>query len=44
VKFDYAETKDLCKSFLTPISAVLVFCVALSEKIVGLAGAGLPPK
>jgi len=35
LKYDYAETKDLCKSFLTLVSAILVFSVTFSEKIVG---------
>ena len=33
-KFDYAETKDLAKSFLTLSSTVLAFSVTFSEKIV----------
>jgi hypothetical protein len=35
LKYDYGETKDLCKSFLTLVSALLVFSVTFSEKIVG---------
>lgn len=34
MKFDYLETKDLCKQFLTLISGVLVLSVTFSEKIV----------
>ena len=34
LKYDYGETKDLCKSFLTLVSALLVFSVTFSEKIV----------
>ena len=33
--FDYPQTIDLLKSFITLISATLVFCVAFSEKIIG---------
>ena len=33
LKFDYPVTKDLCKDFLTLVSAILVFSLAFSEKI-----------
>lgn len=36
LKYDYAETKDLAKAFLTLNSATLVFSVAFAEKVVGL--------
>jgi hypothetical protein len=34
LQYDYPETKDLCKQFLTLVTAVLVFSLAFSEKIV----------
>jgi hypothetical protein len=34
LKYDYAETKDLLKTFITLISATLVLSITLSEKIV----------
>jgi hypothetical protein len=34
VAFDYAETKDLAKSFLTLATSILAFSVTFSEKIV----------
>jgi hypothetical protein len=34
IKYDYAETKDLAKSFLTLVSAILVFPLTFAEKIV----------
>jgi hypothetical protein len=34
LKYDYAETKDLAKSFLTLVSAILVFSLTFAEKIV----------
>ena len=36
LKYDYAETKDFAKSFLTLASGILVFSIAFSEKVVGL--------
>jgi len=33
MRYDYAETKDLCKQFLTLVSGVLVFSLAFAEKI-----------
>lgn len=33
LKYDYAEWKDLCKSFLTLASATLVLSITFSEKI-----------
>jgi hypothetical protein len=35
LKYNYPETKDLCKQFLTLVTAVLVFSLTLSEKVVG---------
>ncbi len=35
MKYDYAETKDLCEHFLGLVSAILVFSLTFSEKIVG---------
>jgi len=34
LKYNYAESKDLCKEFLTLVSGVLVFSVTFAEKIV----------
>jgi hypothetical protein len=34
LKYDYTETKDLSKQFLTLVVAVLVFSLTFSEKIV----------
>src|SRR5689334_3807573 len=39
MKYDYAETKDLCKHFLTLLSGVLVFSVAFADKIVNYVNA-----
>jgi hypothetical protein len=39
LQYDYPETKDLCKTFLTLVTAVLVFSLAFSEKIVDFARA-----
>lgn len=36
LEFDYPETKDLAKQFLTLVSAALVFSVTFAEKVVGL--------
>ena len=38
--YDYAETKDLCKQFLTLVSGILVFSVTFGEKIVSFREAG----
>ena len=35
LKYDYAELKDLCEHFLTVVSAILVFSLTFSEKILG---------
>lgn len=34
LKYAFAETKDLCKHFLTVVSAILVFSLSFAEKIV----------
>lgn len=34
VKYDYAETKDLCLHFITLASGLLVFSITFSDKIV----------
>ena len=34
LQYNYAEAKDLCKHFLTVVSAILVFSLTFSEKIV----------
>ena len=36
LQYDYAETKDLAKSFLTLTAAILVFSLTLSEKFIDL--------
>lgn len=33
VRFDYTETRDLMKTFITIVSATLVFSISFSEKI-----------
>jgi hypothetical protein len=38
-KYDYAETKDLAKAFLTLVSGILVLSITFSEKIVGIPNA-----
>ena len=40
---DYAESKDLAKTFLTLLSATLVASITFSEKIVDVSKAGLLP-
>jgi len=35
LKYNYAETKDMCLHFLTLITAVLVFSLNFSEKVFG---------
>jgi hypothetical protein len=44
LQYDYPETKDLCKHFLTLVTAVLVFSLAFSEKIVNFPTAPKPAK
>jgi hypothetical protein len=44
MKYDYAETKDLCEHFLTVVAGILVFSVAFSEKIVGYPKTSLAAK
>ena len=41
MKYDYAETKDLCKQFLTLVSGILVFSITFAEKIVGYKEEGI---
>lgn len=41
LKYDYAETKDLLKTFITLISATLVVSVTFSEKVVGYSNAAM---
>jgi len=36
MKYDYAETKDLLKTFITLISATLVLSITFSDKVVGI--------
>lgn len=40
VKYDFAESKDLSKAFLTILVAVFVGSITFSEKIAGIASAG----
>jgi hypothetical protein len=44
LQYDYAETKDLLKTFLTLISATLVFSITFSEKVIGLRDAAISSK
>jgi flagellar biosynthesis protein FlhB len=44
LKYNYPETKDLCKQFLTLVVAVLVFSLTLSEKFGQFNQASLPAK
>jgi hypothetical protein len=39
MQFYYPETKDLCKTFLTLVTAVLVFSLTFSDRIVDFARA-----
>ena len=39
LKYDYAETKDLLKTFITLISATLVLSLTFSEKVIGFSEA-----
>jgi len=39
MQYNYAETKDLAKHFLTVVSAVLVFSLTFSEKIINFSQA-----
>jgi hypothetical protein len=41
VTYDYSEAKDLAKSFLILISAILVFSITFSEKVVSFQNADL---
>jgi hypothetical protein len=43
IKLDYTECKDLAKSFLTLMSAMLVASITFSEKIVNVHAAGKGP-
>lgn len=42
LKYNYAETKDLSKHFLTLVSGLLVFSLTLSDKVVGFGSASWP--
>jgi hypothetical protein len=44
IKYDYAETKDLAKTFLTLASGVLVISLTFSEKVVEFRTASWPSK
>lgn len=39
LKYDYSETKDLLKTFITLISATLVLSLTFSEKVIGFGDA-----
>lgn len=41
LKYNYVETKDLAKHFLTFVSSILVFSLTFSEKIAGFPKAPL---
>lgn len=34
LKYDYPETKDMCKQFLTLVSSILVLSVTFSDKVI----------
>jgi hypothetical protein len=38
LKYDYQETKDLCKQFLTLVSSILVLSMTFSEKVIKFDG------
>jgi len=44
LKYDYPETKDMCKQFLTLITTVLVISLTFSDKIVGFNNASITAK
>ncbi len=44
LKYDYPETKDMCKQFLTLITTVLVISLTFSDKIVGFSNASITSK
>ena len=44
LKFDYQQVKDLCVSFLTLISAILVFSITFAEKILKFPQSSAPAK
>ena len=44
MKYDYTETKDLCKQFLTLVSGILVFSITFSEKIINFQQASTKTK
>jgi hypothetical protein len=44
MKYDYAETKDLLKTFITLISATIVLSLTFSEKVIGFSSAGQATK
>lgn len=44
MKYNYAETRDLCKEFLTLVSGILVFSPTFSEKIVDFKNSRRVPK
>src|SRR5436305_9473361 len=44
LKYDYPETKDMCKQFLTLITTVLVISLTFSDKIVGFNNASMASK
>ncbi|MCW3091823.1 MAG: hypothetical protein JWP81_2892 [Ferruginibacter sp.] len=44
LKYDYPETKDMCKQFLTLTTTVLVISLTFSDKIVGFSAASSTAK
>lgn len=44
LKYDYPETKDMCKQFLTLASAILVVSLTFSEKIIDFSTASTTTK
>jgi hypothetical protein len=43
-KYDYAETKDLAKAFLTLVSGILVLSITFSDKIVSMSNTACKAK
>lgn len=44
LKYDYPETKDMCKQFLTLITTVLVISLTFSEKVIQFSAANVYSK
>ncbi len=44
LKYDYPETKDMCKQFLTLVTTVLVISLTFSDKIINFTNASTASK